>query len=169
MRSVLRTGTRFRAHFSIAVLAVGLTGPTGPTGPFDIPLFATQKVPTARGMARLVYAASPFGVAVTADGRARYDVQVTAAGLPAPSTLGDFTSYVAWEVTPDLTKWVRLGRITNGTTTVGTTDFNKFLFVITAESGPSPAVHTGPIVLHGTSPSGWLQTFLTHPLFRGVY
>lgn len=137
-------------------------------GPFDIPLFATPKAPTANGHARLVYAPSPFGVAVTADGRAIYDVQITAAGLPAPSTLGAFTSYVAWGVTPDLSQWRRLGSVRNGTTTVGPVDFNKFLLVITAEADSAPASHAGPTVLHGTSPSGWLQSFLTHPLFRGV-
>ncbi|MEO6864254.1 MAG: hypothetical protein ABI229_02265 [Gemmatimonadaceae bacterium] len=155
-----------RMRLSVALLAVSLVGPTGP---FDIPLFATPPVPAAHGVARLVYASSPFGIAVTADGRARYDIQVTAAGLPAPSTLGAFTTYVAWEVTPDLDKWIRLGPITNGTTTVGSAEANKFLFVVTAEPGASQSVHTGPTVLHGTSPSGWLQSFLTHPLFRGVY
>ena len=115
-----------------------------------------------------MYAPSPFGVAVTADGRAIYDVQITAAGLPAPSTLGAFSSYVAWAVTPDLSQWRRLGSVQNGTGTVGHVDFNKFLLVITAEADSAPASHAGPTVLHGTSPSGWLQSFLTHPLFRGV-
>jgi hypothetical protein len=45
---------------------------------------------------------------------------------------------------------------------------NKFLLVITAEADSAPAEHAGPTVLHGTSPSGWLQSFLTHPLFRGI-
>lgn len=154
------------SRFSVALLAVALAGPTGP---FDIALFSTPKAPAAEGVARLVYASSPFGIAVTADGRARYDVQVTAKGLPAASALGAYAGYVAWEVTPDLTKWVRLGTVSNGRTTVGSTDFNKFLFVITAEPDTTSRTHTGPTVLHGTSPSGWLQTFLTHPLFRGVY
>jgi hypothetical protein len=155
-----------RTRLSVALLAVGLLGPTGP---FDIALFSTPKAPTAQGVAKLVFASSPFGIAVTADGRARYDVQVTASGLPTPSSLGAYTAYVAWEVTPDLSTWVRLGPVTNGSSTVGTTDFNKFLFVVTAEASVATAKHAGPTVLHGTSPSGWLQTFLTHPLFRGVY
>jgi hypothetical protein len=138
-------------------------------GPFDIPLFATPKAPAAQGFARLVYASSPFGVAVTVDGRARYDVQVSTSGLPAPSSLGAYTTYVAWEVTPELDRWVRLGSITNGKRTVGQADMNKFLFVITAEADSTSSTHAGPTVLHGTSPSGWLQTFLSHPLFRGVY
>ena len=71
-------------------------------GPWDMKLFPGTVVPDASGQARLVYAASPFGVAVTADGHARYDIQVTASGLPAPSTLGRYTAYVAWQASPDL-------------------------------------------------------------------
>lgn len=137
-------------------------------GPFDIPLFATAKVPAAQGHARLVFAASPFGLAVTQDGRASYDVQITASGLPDPSTLGEYHGYVAWATSTDLAKWVRLGAVQNGTTTVGRAEMNKFLLVITAELDTAPAAHAGPTVLHGTSPSGWLQSFLSHPLFRGV-
>jgi hypothetical protein len=138
-------------------------------GPYDIALFGTSKVRGVVAHARLVYAPSPFGIAVTADGRARYDVQITATGLPAPSTLGPYTTYVVWAATPDLTQWRRLGSMSNGETTVGHVDFNKFLIVITAEKTATPSARAGPTVLHGTSPSGWLQTFLTHPMFRGVY
>ncbi len=139
-----------------------------PEGPYDIALFATPIVPVAVAQARLVSAPSPFGVAVTADGRAVYDVQITASGLPAPASLGAYRAYVAWAATPDLTRWVRLGAVANGHSTVGHIDLNKFLLVITAEASPAPPAHAGPTVLHGTSPSGWLQSFLTHPLFRGV-
>jgi len=160
-----------KAILATAVGAVAAAyGPSarGTSGPYDIPLFSTPKVPAAQGRARLVFAPSPFGVAVTADGRASYDVQITAAGLPDPSTLGAYTAYVAWAASTDLAHWYRLGTIANGTTTVGHAELNKFLLVITAEANATPAEHAGPTVLHGTSPSGWLQTFLSHPLFRGV-
>lgn len=137
-------------------------------GPFDIPLFNTPKAPSAKGQARLVFAPSPFGVAVTADGRASYDVQIDASGLPEPSSLGAYSAYVAWAVTTDLKQWDRLGAITNGQSSVGHAELNKFLLVITAESIATPKAHAGPTVLHGTSPSGWLQSFLSHPLFRGI-
>lgn len=136
-------------------------------GPFDIPLFNTAKAPDAKGAARLVYAESPFGVAVTADGHARYDVLIDASGLPAPSSLGAYDAYVAWAASTDLSQWERLGVVTNGRSVVGQVDMNKFLLVVTAEANGA-ATHAGPTVLHGTSPSGWLQNFLTHPLFRGV-
>src|SRR5512143_105923 len=137
-------------------------------GPFDIPLYNTPKTPSVKGHARLVFASSPFGVAVTADGRASYDVQIEASGLPDPAALGAYTTYVAWAVTTDLQHWDRLGPITNGKSTVGRAELNKFLLVVTAEPSATPATHAGPTVLHGTSPSGWLQSFLSHPLFRGI-
>ncbi len=137
-------------------------------GPLDIPLFNTPGTPTAVGHARLISAPSPFGIAVTADGHVLYDVQVETSGLPDPATLGAYTTYVAWAATTDLKVWERLGPIANGKSTVGHVDLNKFLLVITAEASATPAAHAGPTVLHGTSPSGWLQTFLSHPLFRGI-
>ena len=138
------------------------------SGPYDIALFNTPKTPTARGQARLVFAQSPFGVAVTADGRASYDIEIEASGLPEPSTLGAYTAYVAWATSTDLAEWHRLGVVKNGTSTVGRAELNKFLLVITAEASEAPTTHAGPTVLHGTSPSGWLQSFLNHPMFRGV-
>ena len=48
--------------------------------------------------------------------------------------LGKYTAYVAWAATPDLTQWARLGTVSNGTSRVGPVDFNKFLFVISAEA-----------------------------------
>jgi hypothetical protein len=137
-------------------------------GPYDIRLQNTPKTPNARGTARLIFAPSPFGVAVTADGHASYDVQLSLSGLPEPSALGPYAAYVAWGVTTDLKQWRRLGPVGNGEFTVGTIEFNKFLLVVAAESDSAATKHAGPVALSGTSPSGWLQTFLSHPLFRGV-
>ncbi|HET9065666.1 MAG TPA: hypothetical protein VFN22_07610 [Gemmatimonadales bacterium] len=141
---------------------------TAVSGPFDIPLLPGPKVPTAEGEARLLFASSPFGVAVTVDGRHRYDIRIALSGLPDPTSLGAYHAYVAWEVSTDLADWHRLGAVQNGTTTVGQTSRNKFLLVITAEPDSMPSDHSGPTVMHGTSPSGWLQTFMTHPMFRGI-
>jgi len=137
-------------------------------GPYDIQLHNTPKTPNARGTARLVFAESPFGVTVTADGHASYDVQLSLSGLPEPSALGPYKAYVAWGVTTDLKQWRRLGPVGNGESTVGTVDFNKFLLVVAAEPDSAATTHAGAVALSGTSPSGWLQTFLSHPLFRGV-
>jgi hypothetical protein len=154
-----------RVRHTLAAFAVPLLLAAGP---YDIPLFATPKAPMVTGAARLVFAESPFGIAVTADGHAQYDVKVTAANLPEPSALGAYKAYVAWAATPDLQHWDRLGTIRNGTSTVGHVNLDKFLLVITAESDSAPKAHVGPTVLHGTSPSGWLQSFLNHPMFRGI-
>lgn len=136
--------------------------------PYDVPLRNTTTAPTARGTARLQFAASPFGVAVTADGRARYDVRFVLSGLPDPASLGGFTAYVAWMASTDLKSWDRLGTVRNGTTVVGQADRNKFLLVITAEADSMASSRKGPTILHGPSPSTWLQSMLTHPLFRGI-
>jgi hypothetical protein len=159
-----------RTRLSLAALGAGALMSAGPPrqGPYDIILFPTRTVPHAQGHARLVFADSPFGIAVTADGHTRYDVAVTAARLPVPSTLGQFSTYLAWAVTPDLTQWQRLGVVGNGTTTVGSVEYNKFLLVITAERDTTSVAHAGPTVLTGTSPSGWLQRFLTQPAFHGI-
>lgn len=140
----------------------------GAAGPFDIPLRNTATAPDARGTARLVYAASPFGVAVTADGRASYDVRLEVVGLPTPSSLGNYTAYVAWVTTTTLSHWHRLGTVRNGTTTVGRAELNKFLLVITAEADSLAPTRSGPTILHGPSPSTWLQSMLSHPMFRGI-
>src|SRR5262245_15939245 len=139
-----------------------------PLGPYDIKLLNTPRTPTAQGTARLVWAQSPFGVTVTADGRASYEIQLSLTGLPDPSTLGAYKAYVAWATTTDLSKWYRLGTVSNGTSTVGKAELNKFMLVITAEASATPTERKGPTALHGISPSGWLQSMITHPLFRGV-
>jgi hypothetical protein len=115
-----------------------------------------------------LYADSPFGVALTQDGHARYDIQVTAADLPAPSSLGKFTTYVAWAVSSDLSAWSKLGTVSNGTVTVGPVNLNKFLLVVTAEPDSASNSHAGPTVLHGVSPSSLLQRFLVQPAFHGI-
>jgi hypothetical protein len=144
-------------------------GAAASRGPFDILLFSTPAAPHATAKARLTYVTSPFGIAVTEDGRASYNVEMSIAGLPDPTTLGHFATYVAWASNPDLTEWIRLGTVTNGQNTVGPVSLNKFLVVLSAEPANSTATSpTGPTVLHGTSPSGYIQSFLSHPLFRNV-
>ncbi len=157
-----------KVSISSLLLLTGLGAWSAPAGPYDIPLLAGPAVPQAKGAARLYFVESPFGVSVTQDGRHRYDVRITLTALPEPTTLGAFQAYVAWEVSPDLAQWQRLGAVANGVTTVGPVDWNKFLLVITAEPDSAPAVHSGPTMLHGTSPSGLLQRFFSHPLFRGI-
>jgi len=161
-----------KAGLLAAAAALGLsTRPlAAQAGTYEIPLAPTASAPAASGHARLHFAASPFGIAVTADGRASYDVAITLAGLPSPASLGreGTPAILAWAVSPDLAEWQRLGPVGTGTTTLGPIEWNKFLLVITAEPSADAATHRGPILLRGYSPSTWLQSFITHPLFRGV-
>jgi hypothetical protein len=150
------------------VTVAALLTATATAGPFDIDLLNTPTAPTAQGHARLLFAQSVFGIALTVDGHASYDVRIDASGLPKASTLGPFAAYVAWAVSTDLAEWHRLGTVQNGTSVVGQAALDKFLLVITAEADTVSRTHAGPTVLHGTSPSGWLQSFLSHPLFRGL-
>ncbi len=164
-------GRRRVPRHAAGLLSAALVAAVAPThrdagGPFDLLLFRTSVAPHATATARLIYPHSPFGLAVTTDGRATYNIQITATGLPAPTTLGKYTIYTAWAALPDLSRWVRLGTVTNGTNLVGPVDLNKFLLVISAEPSAATTSQTGPTVLHGTSPSGYLQTFLGHGLYR---
>jgi hypothetical protein len=162
-RRILARGRR-----RFAALAVGVVLLAPLAGPYDIDLLPTPAAPHAEGRATLIPPGSPFGVGVTEDGHATYHVRIAASHLPRPDSLGRYSAYIAWAATPDLTEWVRLGAVGNGTFVVGPVALNKFLLVITAEADSATASHAGPTVLHGTSPSGWLQSFLTHPLFRGI-
>src|SRR5688572_15008352 len=58
-------------------------------------LVPVPDLPTAQAVIHLRPVASPFGVAVTVDGRPRYKLVATVAGLPEPKTLGAFSTYVA--------------------------------------------------------------------------
>lgn len=150
-----------------ALLLAGLIV-LGSASPFEIPLRGTATAPNAKGLARLQYAASPFGVAVTAAGHASYDVRFTLSGLPEPSVISGSTAYVAWVTSTDLKTWRRLGTVRNGVTVLGQVDLNKFLLIITAEADSLASARKGPTILHGPSPSTWLQSMLNHPLFRGI-
>lgn len=153
----------------VGVAALVALPPAGPRlGPFDILLFPTAAAPQAEGRGRLVFADSPFGVAYTADGHAEYNIQITAAKLPAPSSLGKYSVYQAWAVSPDLAQWTLMGLVSNGTRTVGSVDLNKFVVVVLAARDSASTSHDGTAVLHGTSPSGWLQMMFTEPEFHGV-
>ena len=59
-------------------------------------LIAAPDQPSASGIVELFAPASPFGVAVTADGRPRWRAEATIRGLPSPSSVGPYTTYVAW-------------------------------------------------------------------------
>src|SRR5688572_4714908 len=100
---------------SLVLVAIGARGdaqsmrpsaPCGSTPPSttadaDADLYCIDLLPPAAidgpsGTARLVPPASPFGIAVTPAGDIQYDIVFTLGDLPAPASLGAYTSFVAW-------------------------------------------------------------------------
>lgn len=125
----------------------------------DLPsvvLTATESIDDAGGRLELLPVASPFDVAVTADGSQRYRTRLIVHGLPDPATLGDYNTYVTWVVSWYVEDSQRLGVAANGARDMDEVRWNKFRVLITAEASPDAREPTGPVVLRGISPSGRL-------------
>ncbi len=136
--------------------------PPAPRGP-SRDLYCMELVPAPglgpqlRGRVELAHVPGPFTVAVTRGGQFRYRPVFDLAGLPSPSTLGEYTTYVAWAVTPEMNRVVRLGVVGSGRTSLREFDLEKFLILITAERAPDAAEPNGRVVLRAQSPSTRLQ------------
>jgi hypothetical protein len=126
---------------------------------YRIDLEATTIGSGASGVAKLALAPSPFGIALTPDGHFEFDVDLTTSGLRAPSTLGPFTTYVAWVTTENLDVAQRLGPIKNGARIKGRVTYHKFILLVTAEKNANGEHWSGPIVLQGRSASMFLDNF----------
>jgi suppressor of ftsI len=100
---------------------------------------------------------SPFTVTVTPEGVHEYELAFTLHGLPAPSTLGPYRSYVAWVTTPNFSDETKLGEVRNGRATLGLVRYNKFIVMITAEASPHERERRGKLVMRAMSPSWLLQ------------
>ncbi|MFQ5747190.1 MAG: hypothetical protein ACE5HF_08235 [Gemmatimonadota bacterium] len=133
----------------------------GPTG-VRVPFRPTRHARGARGEAQLVFARSPFGVAVEEDGRYRYDVTIQLANLRPRAG----RTYVAWAATPDLDHVLRLGPVDSDLRVEGRLSWNKFLLFVTLEPDPSVERWTGPVVLTAMSPSGRMHTMAGHGIFE---
>ncbi|HVE79465.1 MAG TPA: multicopper oxidase family protein, partial [Gemmatimonadaceae bacterium] len=125
-------------------------------------LYCLELVPTpaaggVSGRVELGYLPGPFTVAVAADGILRYRPTVILDGLPAPASLGRFTTYVAWAAAPLMYPVTRLGEVGNGRTTLPAIALEKFVILVTAEAAGAGTEPAGPIVLRGQSPSTRLQ------------
>ncbi len=118
---------------------------------YCIELVAAPRFEATSGRVGLRFADSPFTHSVTADGRSRFDAEITLEGLPPVGSLGAFTHYVAWVATPVLFPIRKLGVVGNGTTLLGPIDYNKFVVLITAEPSDTTEDWSGPIVLRGQS------------------
>jgi len=138
---------------------------TGAGGEADPDLYCIDLLPPAAidgpsGVARLIPPASPFGISVSPAGDMQHDVLFTLRDLPAPSSLGPYSTYVAWAATPQMRPAVKLGEVREGATRVGRVAFDRFLLIVTAERSVASASlsdSTGRIVLRGLSASMRMQ------------
>ena len=105
------------------------------------------------GRVELGHPAGPFTVAVGPDGRPRYQLILSTAGLPPPASLGDYRRYVAWLATPTMDSIANLGVVRNGSTMLGIADQEKFTLLVTAERSARAREPGGRVVLRGQSPA----------------
>jgi len=122
-----------------------------------IDLFSTTRGGDAAGVIELRRPWSPYGVTVTPDGRHRHELVAWLARLPEPSSLGPYTTYVAWATPLALDPVVRLGEVENGRNELGEVAFNKYLVWVTAEASADVTERAGPLIVRGRSPSSRME------------
>ena len=125
---------------------------------YCLPLHPTARAATSSGEVRLLRPPSVFGVTVSREGHQRYIPEMSVRGLPDPSVLGPYTTFVAWAVSPNLSQEQNLGVVQNGRVLLGEVSLNKFLIFVSAESSNSGPSRQGPLVLRGQSPSSRMQS-----------
>jgi hypothetical protein len=137
-----------------------------PAGPeyYKIWLRPTGPGPQAVGEVDIAYTPSPFGLAVTGDGRYAQDARIVVRGLPQDPTV----TYVVWVAPPNLSAVRKLGAIKNDTEMKERIDWNKFLIFVSAEPDPSVERWKGKILLTGISRSGLMHTFAGHGPFESA-
>ena len=166
----------FSGALLLSVLSLPQTGGVVQTSPVSelcpddgttttVPAWSTYcadliPVPTLRGASGILEmrgAPTPFDVSVTRDGNYIYELTALVDGLPEPSTLGDYTVYVAWATNLLVGNPKKLGLVTNGRVDLGTLDYDQFRVLISAEPNADVEDRTGSLVLRGTSPSAQAQ------------
>ena len=133
------------------------TSPSDSLGPsrdlYCMELIAAPGITGVSGRVELGHVAGPFTVAVTTDGRLRYQPTVYVTGLPAPGSLGPYRNYTAWVTTPAMERVIRLGTIPNGKTILPIVDLEKFSILVTAERSTRATDPGGRMILRAQSPS----------------
>lgn len=124
---------------------------------YCIELIPARGIIGPSGRVELLMRAGPFTIDVTASGALRYSPVMTIAGLPAPATLGGYTTFVGWAATPGMERVQALGVARNGRVALSPITFDKFIILVTAEVSPNVREPTGRLVLRGASPSTRLQ------------
>ena len=120
---------------------------------YCLELVAAPGISGASARIELGSAPGPFTIAVAPDGKPRTTLILTAAGLPAPESLGGYHTYVAWIAPPTMNRVQRLGTVENGRTVLGTVELEKFTILITAEPTAAVTEPRGRLVLRGQSPA----------------
>ena len=123
---------------------------------YCIDLVPAPDFPEVSGAVELRRIATPFGAAVTVDGRHAWDLRITVAGLPDPRTIGAST-YVAWATTPTFAPMIRLGEVRDGQFAASPIALNTFFILVSAEQSADVRERAGRLVLRGRSPSALMQ------------
>jgi suppressor of ftsI len=152
-------------HFALALAQAPVAslcdGPARPLAPsrdlYCIELIAAPRIAGVSGRVELVMRPGPFTVDVTVSGVLRFSPLITLEGLPAPASLGSYSTYIAWMATPIMDQVVRLGEVRNGRAQLPAIAFDKFIILVTAEASANVTSPTGRFVLRGASPSTRLQ------------
>jgi suppressor of ftsI len=136
-------------------------GPARPLAPsrdlYCIELIPAPRIVGASGRVELLMRPGPFTVDVTASGVLRFSPVIMLEGLPAPASLGPYSTYVAWVATPVMDPVLRLGEVRNGRQKLPEIDLDKFIILVTAEASANVTSPTGRFVVRGASPSTRLQ------------
>ena len=145
------------------VCAPGFAAPTATEPPayYAIDLIPTKRLPGTReatGTAAVRFARSPFGIAVAPTGHYRVQLDVRIQNLRAPRE----GQHAVWVARPDLTEVMYLGSLPPNGLISGTATWNKFLVVVTRETGTLAERWNGTVVLRGMSRSGRMHTMAGH-------
>src|SRR5687768_11828383 len=136
-------------------------GPVRPFAPsrdlYCIELIAAPRLAGVSGRVELLMRPGPFTVDVNVAGVLRFSPVITLAGLPAPGSLGSYSTYVAWVATPVMDRVHRLGEVRNGRAQLPAIDLDKFIILVTAEASANVTSPSDRFVLRGASPSTRLQ------------
>lgn len=146
------------------VPATPVAGSPGSCGfpPETVRMRPTQQAPGGRASMILTQPPSPFGVAVDAEGRQVYHVQVQIEQMRRRAG----RHYVVWATTPDLDEVAKLGSLGEENHLTGPVAWNKFLVFVTEEASLDGETWAGPILLTGLSPSGRMHTMAGHGPFE---
>ncbi|HXV62755.1 MAG TPA: hypothetical protein VEK15_18800 [Vicinamibacteria bacterium] len=133
---------------------------------YGIEMVPTRRVAgmgQARGLGKVSFSESPYGVAVLRDGRYAYDIDLSLERIKAPPA-GFLT---AWVAKSDLSERTWLGVLDDDLRVGARVEWNKFLLVVTLEPSDEPSDSwRGPVVLRGMSRSGLMHTLAGHGPFE---